>query len=109
MLKSPIQPKGHKTMRYNRKFIQARFEMAMDAIGAPHGATYTKTENGYRANVGVHFIDHAACYGGYTIRRISNESGGESEVFGSNRHNASAFVALLDGILGAARIMGERA
>jgi hypothetical protein len=83
--------------------------MAMKAIGASCGPTYTKQADGtIKANVGVYFIDHAACYGGYTIARIANEQGGESRPFGMGRHNASAFVAMLDGILGAADIMQGR-
>lgn len=94
-------------MRYTRKFIDARFAMAMDAIGAPHGNAWIKAPNGaYTANVGAHQIDHNAVYGGYCIEKIVNEGGGSSRPFG-DRHNAAAFVALLDGILGAARFMKE--
>jgi len=89
--------------------IEARFGMAMDAIGAPHGETYTKQADGtYRANVGTYFVDHNAIYGGYEIRCMASEGGAESQPFGQGRHSAQAFVALLDGILGAARIMKKR-
>ena len=92
-------------MRYTRKFIEARFAMAMDAIGAPHGETYTKQADGfYKANVGVHSIDHNSVYGGYCIEKIVNEGGGSSRPFG-DRHNAAGFIAMLDGILGAARYL----
>lgn len=95
-------------MRYTRKFIDARFAMAMDAIGAPHGATYTRQADGtLKANVGTHMIDHNGVYGGYVIGKIVNEGGGESRPFGDGRHGAEGFVALLDGILGAARYMRE--
>lgn len=96
-------------MRYTKQFIQARFRMAMDAIGATHGDAYLPREdgNGYRPNDGAHFIDHAPIYGGYRIARMSS-GGGESAPFGSGRHSAREFVALLDGILGAARHMQER-
>ena len=93
-------------MRYNRKFIEARFQMAMKAIGAPTGDTYTKQPDGsYKANVGVHFIDHIACYGGYTIACMASDGGAESRPFGHGRYKASEFVAMLDGIIGAASIM----
>lgn len=96
-------------MRYTRKFIEARFAMAMDAIGAPHGDVYTRYPDGsHKANVGVHFIDYAACYGGYTIAAIANEAGGENRPYGMERHSAAEFVALLDGIPGAARYLGTK-
>lgn len=96
-------------MRYNRKFIEARFAMAMQAIGAPVGESWTKQDDGsHRANVGVHFLDYAPIYGGYRIVRLHNEGGAEATPFGSNRYAAAAFVALLDGIIGAARIVKEQ-
>ena len=94
-------------MRYNKKFIQARFEIAMNAINVPFGETYVRKadDSGWQANVGVHFIDHNSSYGGYSINKIANVNGGESQPFGSRRYNASEFVALLDGIIGAAYAM----
>lgn len=93
-------------MRYTRKFIEARFAMAMDAIGAKHGASWIKQADGkFEANVGAHSIDHNAVYGGYVITVIVNKGGGENCPFGMGRHNAAGFVAMLDGILGAARFM----
>jgi hypothetical protein len=93
-------------MRYTRKFIEARFAMAMDAIGAAHGDTYTQQPDGkWKANVGTHHLDHNAVYGGYRIAAIVNDGGGEGTPFGEARNAATAFVALLDGIIGAARFM----
>ena len=95
-------------MRYTKKFIEARFAMAMDAIGAPHGEAYTKQDDGrFKANVGTHQLDHNSVYGGYVITKIVNEGGGESCPFGMNRHNAEGFIALLDGVLGAAEYLGR--
>lgn len=95
-------------MRYTRKFIQARFAMAMEALGVPHGPAYSpKPDGGYTANVGTYFVDHNSVYGGYQICRMANEAGGESLPFGMGRHSASEFVALLDGVINAASIMKE--
>ena len=68
----------------------------------------TSWENG-KAIVGVHFIDFNRIHGGYTIRRIANAQGRESSPFGMQRHNAAEFVALLDGIIGAAHIIKSNA
>lgn len=95
-------------MRYTRKYIDARFARAMDAIGAPHGEAWTLQPDGtVTANVGTHFIDHNPIYGGYAIERIVNAGGGEQRPFG-DRHPAAEFVALLDGIIGAAQYMKEK-
>jgi hypothetical protein len=38
----------------------------------------TRDEAGhYKANPGHIVLDHAACYGGYALREITNERGGE--------------------------------
>ncbi len=38
----------------------------------------TRDENGqYKANPGHIILDHAACYGGYALREITSEQGGE--------------------------------
>lgn len=93
-------------MRYSRKFIEARFSMAMDALGVPHGETWAGDEQGKcRANVGTYFIDHNSVYGGYQICMMFNEGGGRSCPFGMERHNAGAFVAMLTGIIESARIL----
>lgn len=90
-------------MRYTRKFIDARFAMAMDALGLPHGETWARQSDGrYLANVGTYFIDQ---YNGYQIACMHNEGGAQSTPFGSTRYKAAEFVALLDGILGSARIL----
>lgn len=91
-------------MRYTKKFIEARFESAMKAIGLPTGETYIKGISGqYIPNVGVYFIDHAPGYGGYRIAKM-HENGAESTPFGMDRKTASEFVALLTGILYAADV-----
>ncbi len=96
-------------MRYNRKFIDARFAMAMEALGVPHGETWTKDANGvYRANVGTYFIDYAACYGGYTICCMANEGGGQQCPFGLQRHSASEFAAILAAIMDTAYILKNK-
>jgi hypothetical protein len=94
-------------MRYNRKFINARFAIAMEALGVPHGETWDDETK--RCIPGVYAIDYASVYGGYTIRKIANEGGAESTPFGSQRYKASEFVALLDGIINAMHIVKLRA
>jgi hypothetical protein len=93
------------TNRITKKWLQKRFDLAMDVAGLPHGETYV---NG-KAQVGVHFIDHNSFYGGYTIRKIANEHGGESEVFGGMRYTAAEFNAHLTGIVYAARMIADKA
>ena len=83
-------------MRYNKRFIKARFEMAMEVLGVPHGKPYDKNGN---AIVGVYFLDSAYIYGGYRIQRMSTPTGGESMPFGQERHSAREFSSLLDGII----------
>jgi hypothetical protein len=93
-------------MRYTKKFIEARFAMAMDACGLPHGETYSKRDDGTtKANVGVYFIDN---YYGWQIRKMHNEGGAESHAFGSERRNAREFVALLTGIIETANLLKQR-
>lgn len=92
-------------MRYTKAFIKARFEMAMRDLGVPVGETYTKQPDGtYKANVGVYFLDHTPCYGGYRVHRIANEGGAESTPFGSERYNAREMIAMLNGVLAASFI-----
>lgn len=96
-------------MRYTRKFIEARFAAAMDAIGAAHGEAWLKQPDGrFKANVGTHQIDYNPVYGGYVITKMVNEGGGEQCPFGMDRRNAAGFVAMLNGILGAAQYMRKR-
>ena len=71
----------------------------MDLLGAPHGDPWVNNV----AQVGTCFIDHNSFYGGYIIHCIANASGGAGTPFGSNRRECSEFLALLDGIIGAAR------
>jgi hypothetical protein len=91
-------------MRYTRKFIEARFEIAMKAVGLPTGPSWIDG----KAQIGICSIDYAAVYGGYTIRMIANAGGGESSPFGQERHKASEFVALLTGIIRASEIIAAR-
>lgn len=91
-------------MRYTRKFIEARFAMAMEAFGLPHGETWAKNNDGtWKAKKGVYFVDYNP-YGGYMVCRMANEGGGQQTPFGSQRYPAAAFVALLNGVLGIAHI-----
>lgn len=97
-------------MRYNRKFIDARFAMAMEALGVPHGETWTKQADGkYHANIGVHFIDYTPVYGGYRIGCMMNKGGGEHAPFGHTRHNAATFVDILTAIIDTAHILKNKA
>lgn len=82
--------------RTTRKYIDARFERAMEMLGVPYGATWIDGVG----QVGVHFIDYSP-YGGYIIQCIRTTSGGHgSPPFGTNRRKCSEFLALLDGIIG---------
>lgn len=92
-------------MRYTRKFIEARFEIAMKAVGLPTGKLYVEG----KAQIGVCFVDYAPVYGGYEIRQIANEGGAQGQPFGSQRYKASEFVALLTGIIRASEIIAARA
>ena len=88
-------------MRYTKKFIEARFHMAMEALGVPHGEAWTDR----KANVGTYMLDH---YYGWQITKMHNEGGAESTPFGSSRYTAREFVAQLDGIINAAHILKNR-
>lgn len=92
-------------MRYTKKFLQARFELAMNALRLDTGECYTRQPDGkFKANVGVHFVDYYPIGGGYRISVIANEGGAESHFGGmSERYSASEFKAYLDGIIAAAR------
>lgn len=96
-------------MRRNRKFIEARFAMAMDALGVSYGSAacwvLDPATGKHRAVPGVYFLDYAAAYGGYQVRRIANEAGAESLPFGPERHGGTAILAQLDGIIGTAEML----
>jgi hypothetical protein len=96
--------------RYTRKFIEARFHMAMEVLGVPHGDVWIKQDDGsIRAAVGTYFLDYAPIYGGYCIRKVANEGGAESTPFGSMRYNASTFAAFLGAIMDTVHIMKQGA
>lgn len=84
-------------MRYTKKFIKARFAMAMEVLGVPVAPVHGKNGKPYPA--GTYFLDSAWIYGGYRIQRMSNDTGGESMPFGQERHSAREFASLLDGII----------
>lgn len=90
--------------RYTKKFIEARFELAMRELGLATGPLYVDR----KAQVGNHFIDHQPAYGGYQIRMMCSEGGGQSCPFGMERHSASEFVALLSGLIYAADTLNDQ-
>jgi hypothetical protein len=95
-------------MRYTRKFIDARFHTAMDAIGAVHTEPYVKDDNDdWKPVPHCMFIDHNSVYGGYTIMQMGATGSGQLAPFGSNRHAAAEFVTLLSTIIETARFMRQ--
>ncbi len=92
------------TQRYDRKFINARFALAMDVLGVPHGAAYVDG----KAQVGVYFLDFNSVYGGYRIAKIANEGGGESAPFGTNRLRAAEFATALGFIMDTVELVKAR-
>jgi hypothetical protein len=83
-----------------KKSLTAAFENAARVMGWETGNVWTQDETGrLRAKVGVHFVQRAATEKPlYRIVRISNESGGESALFGFENFTSAELEALLWGI-----------
>lgn len=88
-------------MKYTRQFIEARFGMAMDVLGVPHGQGYADG----KFQVGTYFLDYYGMAGGYCIARVANEAGGVSTPFGSTRYKAADFANMLGVIMDTKRLL----
>lgn len=67
-------------MRINERDLDAVMKRINEITGSPTEA-YTRTESGYKANVGCYTLSGA--YGGWQLQRIMNESGGVENVLGA--------------------------
>lgn len=78
--------------RITRSFLEAKAATINSMRGAP--AEPSRMVDGkYRANVGNYHISGA--YGGYCLHRMSNESGGVSDVFSVGHIPARQLAALM--------------
>ena len=59
------------------------------------GRLWVSEGNTNRARVGAWTLDHNSIYGGYVIEEMHNVGGGVSQPFGSTRHNAREFCAMV--------------
>ena len=68
--------------RISRKDVENAFERFTQAYNLPAGATYSKDDQGkLTANVGVYFLQRH--FGGlWSIACMSNEGGGQAQMFG---------------------------
>lgn len=69
--------------RTSRARLDAVFARLLQAIGGRLATSWD--------DVGAYRLDYAACYGGWTVERICNKSGGVSHPFGPLRRKASDF------------------
>jgi hypothetical protein len=101
------------TARYSRKDAEAAFARLASALGQTwsdqygnlwNGKAYEPTAVGQlwttdgtenNAHVGAWTLDYNPIYGGYVIEVIANTGGGVSQPFGSQRHPASEFCAMV--------------
>ncbi len=86
-------------MRYIRKFLEARFRFAAEAMGWDTKGPYRgdRNKDGFQiAHVGAVFLEKAPVTG-WRISQICNERGGERKI--SDTLSAAELVAFLDGIL----------
>jgi hypothetical protein len=84
-------------MRYTRKFLEARFRFAAEAMAWNTGPVWTKDAAGNnRSAVGAVFLERGPI-GGWRISQIMNERGGEHCLTGNI--SASELVAWIDGVL----------
>lgn len=94
--------------RYGRKDADAAFRSLCKATGHEEGPNWRRVDwagedspewagRSQRnvAEVGTWYLDYAACYGGYVVNQVSNESGGVSQPFGPMRHSARDFVTMV--------------
>jgi hypothetical protein len=64
-----------------RKVVQGLLDAIVEKTGAPK-ASWTKTDNGYVANVGALYLDYNAAYGRYAVEKIVNDAGGVTRIWG---------------------------
>jgi hypothetical protein len=95
------------TQRITRKFLEARFAMAMQSIGAVHGGPYVKTDTGYEPVANCCFIDHNSVYGGYVIMQMAETGTGQSHPFGDERMGAQEFSRHLGTIMRTAAFLKQ--
>lgn len=90
--------------RITRSFLEAKAKTINSMMGAPI-EPYRTVEGKTVANKGNYHISGA--YGGYSLRRMCNESGGESDVFRVGhipaRELAGLMSAYIDGLYDAKR------
>lgn len=67
-------------MRTTRKQVEGLFEHFCNVLGLRQATSYD--------DHGAYRLDYAACYGGYVIERIDDESSGVSQPFGETRRTA---------------------
>jgi hypothetical protein len=77
--------------RYTKRDAEAAFARLTSAYGFKTGKLIEGTEpDGSPAwNTGVYFLDTD---GGYQVRQLSGNTGGQAQPFGSRRYTASEFV-----------------
>ena len=101
------------TDRYTRKDAEAAFARLASALGKtwsdqggalwqglPYkpesaGALWTRKGNDNIAMIDAWTLDCNPTYGGYVIEVIANSGGGIHQPFGSTRHNAREFCAMV--------------
>ena len=83
-------------MRYTRKFLEARFRFAAEAMGWNTGPAWSRDPAPGHANVGTVFLERGPV-GGWRISQIHNERGGESKI--TDTLSAAELVAWIDGVL----------
>lgn len=66
--------------RITEKMLQIRIDYLNEVTGSP-SQPWTRDESGTYSNIGNFHMSHA--YGGVALHRMSNKSGGVSDVFSS--------------------------
>jgi hypothetical protein len=92
------------TQRITRKFLEARFAMAMQAVGAVHGEPYAKS---LKPVANCCFIDHNSVYGGYVIMQMAETGTGQRHPFGDERMGAQEFSRHLGTIMRTAAFLKQ--
>jgi hypothetical protein len=93
-------------MSVTLKTLQNKIDTINEMTGNPL-EPYTKTENGYVANIGSYHISQA--YGGVALVRMVSEGGGESMPTHSGHITKKELNHQLDGFLAALRAMKAQA
>jgi hypothetical protein len=91
--------------RILKKDIEKKFAHLIVLMNLPKGKIWTRDEatGTMKARVGAVLLDYAPMYGGYQMRQITNEGGGETifppSGMWSNRLPTREFAAFLDGMI----------